>query len=244
MNTAEIASRFIRAAEIDRSTREHVGPAPLRAQQLPYTHDWIDKAGWRKEVGDKLDPKADLLADERRRFWEDGDAAPTAEKLSAVQATFDWLTLLDNDGERRALLAWARSKVGGKSFRRWCHAVEGIHPETGRRRKDRALAKIEAEVIRRAMQNDGSREIRVLLPEAEIDDISDTLAEDARAAEPGLTGLNSWAAPDTFQPFIVVEEIDRHGLPRRTIPTDQAAFSWARKRNEARRQREKRKRAA
>ena len=33
MNTAEIASRFIRAAEIDRITREHVGPAPLRAQQ-------------------------------------------------------------------------------------------------------------------------------------------------------------------------------------------------------------------
>jgi hypothetical protein len=32
------------------------------AQQPPYVHTYTDKLGWCKEVGDKLDPKADPLA--------------------------------------------------------------------------------------------------------------------------------------------------------------------------------------
>lgn len=226
MNIGDIAEWFIRSAEIDRCTREHVGPASLRAQSLPYVHDWADKAGWRKEPGDKLHAGADPLAEERKAFWERIGIMPTAAELSALDAIYEWLTGIGDDRERRALLAWARSKVGGKSFRRWCFQVEGIHPETGRRRKDRALAKIQARFSGRPMQHDETREIRVLLPGREIGDLSATIAEDVGQRE----GLNRWAANDAFSPF---------------IPNEPAsAFSWAAKRNEARRQREARKRKA
>jgi hypothetical protein len=33
MNIGEIAEKFIRAAEVERASHEHVGPAALRAQQ-------------------------------------------------------------------------------------------------------------------------------------------------------------------------------------------------------------------
>jgi hypothetical protein len=142
MNIGDIANIFIRAAEIDRNSREHVGPGALRAQQLPYVHDWNDKAGWRKEPGDKLAKGEDPLAEERKAFWERLASMPTAAEISAVEKIFDWLIATNDDAERRALWAWARAKAGGKSFRRWCFQVEGIHPETGRRRKDRALQRI------------------------------------------------------------------------------------------------------
>lgn len=223
MNIGDIQERFIRAAEIDRNTREHVGPAPLRAQQLPYVHDWLDKAGWRKEVGDKLEAKADPYADERKAFWERVSNMPTSAELSQLSVVFDWLVAVGNEPERRALLAWARSKAGGKSFRRWCFKVEGIHPETGRRRKNRALEKIRVQVARRAMQNDGNREIRVLSFGHEISDLSDTIAEDVGERDK----LNSWLAPGAFAADTSPETFD---------------FSWADKRNERRRQQEARRR--
>lgn len=65
MNIGEIAERFIRAAEIERASHEHVGPVALLAQQLPYVHTYTDKLGRLKEVGDKLGPNADPLAEER-----------------------------------------------------------------------------------------------------------------------------------------------------------------------------------
>lgn len=78
---------------------------------------------------------------------------PTAHEIAELEALHDWLITVGNETERRALLAWARSKVGGKSFRRWCFQVEGIHPETGRRREDRALEQIAAVLCGRTVQN-------------------------------------------------------------------------------------------
>jgi hypothetical protein len=219
LNIGEIAERFIRAAEVERAMQIHVGPMPLRAQQLPYVHDYADKAGWRKEPGDKLIAGADPLAEERKAFWERLGVMPSAHELAELDSLYDWLTSTDDDGERRALLAWARSKVGGKSFRRWCFMVEGIHPETGRRRKDRALAKIHAYLSGRTMQHDENAEIRVLQGGAEIGDVSDTFGEDAGKRD----GLDHWLSPDAFT---------------RDFSLDQADFSWAAKRNERRRQRE------
>ncbi|TGT76738.1 MULTISPECIES: hypothetical protein [unclassified Mesorhizobium] len=225
MNLGEIAELFIRAAEIDRNTHEHVGPAALRAQQLPYVHSWSDKLGWRKEVGDKLDPKADLLAEERKAFWERVASMPTAAELSLIDSMFDWLKVTDDDAERRALWAWARSKAGGKSFRRWCFQVEGIHPETGRRRKDRAIQRISDHLAgKRHLHNDRAQ-IRVLQVVPQISDISATLAEDVGQRD----GLNSWLADDAFAPFMVGIKDD---------------FSWAAKRNERRRQQAAKQRAA
>lgn len=68
MNEGEIAELFIRAAEVERSSREHVGPAPLRAQKLPRVDDFPDKLNWRKEPGAKLEKGADPLTEERKRF--------------------------------------------------------------------------------------------------------------------------------------------------------------------------------
>jgi hypothetical protein len=225
MNIGEIAERFIRAAEVERASREHVGPSPLRAQQLPYVHTYIDKLGWRKEHGDKLAKGADPLAEERKLFWERMGMMPTAAELRELDGLYDLLMIVEDDGQRRALLAWARSKVGGKSFRRWCFAVEGIHPETGRRRKDRALARISASLVRSGMQNSESDCSPLLHSGPEISDVSDTVDDDAGKRE----GLNSWAADDAFQPFLD------------SIAHD---FSWAAKRNERRRQREAQKRKA
>jgi len=223
MNIGEIAERFIRAAEIERASHEHVGPAPLRAQQLAYVHTYSDKLGWRKEVGDKLDPKADPLADERKAFWERIGIMPTAQELSELEALHEWLMSVGNDSERRALLAWARSKVGGKSFRRWCFKVEGIHPNTGRTRKDRALAQISAILVRNASQHSGSAQIRLLQDPPQISDVSDITGDDIGERD----CLNSWIADGAFAKILSSEHDD---------------FSWAAKRNEIRRQREQQRR--
>ncbi|WP_376703396.1 hypothetical protein RQ479_29780 [Mesorhizobium sp. ISC25] len=171
MNIGEIAERFIRAAEIERASHEHVGPAALRAQLLPYVHTYTDKLGWRKEVGDKLDPKADPLAEERTAFWDRIVTMPSAQELSEHEVLHEWLLAVGNEKERRALLAWARSQVGGKSFRSWCFKVEGIHPNTGRDRKNRALQQIAAILARRTSQNSESAEIRLLHHTHEIRDV-------------------------------------------------------------------------
>jgi len=223
MNIGEIAERFIRAAEIERASHEHVGPAPLRAQQLAYVHTYSDKLGWRKEIGDKLDPRADPLADERKAFWERIGIMPTAHELSELEALHEWLMSVGNDNERRALLAWARSKVGGKSFRRWCFKTEGIHPNTGRARKDRALAQISAILVRNASQHSGSAQIRLLQDPPQISDVSDITGDDIGERD----CLNSWIADGAFA---------------KILSSDQDDFSWAAKRNQARRQREQQRR--
>jgi hypothetical protein len=165
----------------------------------------------------------DPLAEQRKAFWERIGIMPTARELAELEALHDWLTAVGNEQNRRALLAWARSKVGGKSFRRWCFQVEGIHPETGRRRKDRALEQISAILGGRTSQNSENWEIRGLHSGHEIADVSDTIAEDAGKRE----GLNSWAADDAFTSFLADTKHD---------------FSWAAKRNERRRQQEARRR--
>lgn len=226
LNIGEIADLFVRAAEIDRNSHEHVGPGALRAQQLPYVHDFADKAGWRKEHGDKLPKGADPYAEERKAFWERIAAMPTAAEISAIDALFDWLMAASDDAERRALWAWARAKAGGKSFRRWCFKVEGIHPETGRRRKDRALQRISDNLAGKRDLHEQTAEIKVLSCGGQISDVSATLGEDAGERD----HLNSWMADSAFSPFMEQEP--------------QSAFSWAAKRNEMRRQREARRKAA
>lgn len=239
MNVGEIAEKFIRAAEVDRATREHVGPAPLRAQSLPYVHDQVDMNGWGKSPlhriikkgkliqGDWLDAKDDPLAEERKAFWERLGVIVTAEEMRELDGLYDLLMMVDDEGERRALLAWSRAKAGGKAFRRWCFKVEGIHPETGRRRKDRALARISAKLVRSDVQNYENDASDMLHCGPEISNSVDTLDEDAGKRD----GLNNWAADGAFSSVFSDSAVD---------------FSWAQKRNERRRQRKaaKRKREA
>ncbi|MBE1208128.1 hypothetical protein [Aminobacter carboxidus] len=223
MNIGDIAEHFIRAAEIDRATREHVGPALVRSLPLPYVHSRADKNGWGKEDGDQLVDGADPLAEERKAFWERIGVLPSAHEITELEAIHDWLTSVGNDKERRALLAWARSKVGGKSFRSWCFKTEGIHPNTGRDRKNRALEQIAAILARKGSHNSETGDSGELLRTHEIDDVSHTIAEDAGERDT----LNSWLADGAFAKVLSPEFDD---------------FSWAAKRNERRRQREKQKR--
>ncbi|CAM5620818.1 hypothetical protein MAUB1S_10576 [Mycolicibacterium aubagnense] len=75
------------------------------AQQLPYVHTFADKAGWRKEIGDKLAKGEDPLAEERKLFWEGIAWRPSAAEIRAIEKLFDWLMATSDDAERRAL--WA-----------------------------------------------------------------------------------------------------------------------------------------
>ncbi|MCF6119179.1 hypothetical protein L2449_20215 [Mesorhizobium muleiense] len=90
--------------------------------------------------------------------------------------------------------------------------MEGIHPNTGRDRKNRALQQIAIILARRASQNSESAEIRLL--HHEIRDVSATITEDAGERD----SLNSWIADGAFAKILSSEHDD---------------FSWAAKRKSA-----------
>lgn len=236
MNIREIQDRLIGAETVMRELSEgRVGPAPLRAQQLPYVHTRADRNGWGKIPGEKdklLKEDGDAHALYRREFWEQFETGPSPEEVSRAISEKDWVMLVDDAGERRALQAWVSAMAGGRKFARWCKTVEHIHAETGRRRKNRAVEKILAQLSSKTDLHDENREIRVLPVGPEIGDISGTLPEGANGKE---TGLNSWASDEAFQP-IAFARID--GTKRVEIDGD---FSWSQKRNELRRQREARR---
>lgn len=245
MNIREIQDRLIDAETTMRELSEgRVGPAPLRAQQLPYVHTEADMRNWGHRRGDKrsVDPKANACRlrkedDEaysifRQEFW-DIDEGPTPEEVSLAQEIKGWVMLVDDDGERRALQAWVRAMAGGRKFARWCKNIEKISVMTGRRRKNRAVEKILAQLSGKRGLHDENGQIRVLPVTPEIGDVSGTLAEGAGGRE---TGLNSWADDDAFQPIYYT----RTGRGAE-IETD-GDFTWAKRRSEVRRQREARKR--
>lgn len=235
MNFREVQDRLIGAETIMRELSEgRVGPAPLRAQQLPYVHTRTDMNGWGKRPGetDKLRKEdGDAHAIFRREFWEQFQQDPSPSEISRAIAEKDWVMLVDDDGERRALQAWVRAQAGGQKFVRWCNNVEHIHVETGRRRKNRAISKILAQLSSKSNLHDENPDFAVLRKTPEIADISGTIPDGVNGKE---TGLNSWAADEAFRsPTIGVRtgrQID-----------DAEGFSWANKRNELRRQREARR---
>lgn len=246
MNIREIQDRLIGAETVMRELSEgRVGPAPLRAQQLPYVHSEADMRNWGHRRGDKrsADPKADACRlrkeDEeaysifRQEFWEQFDPGPTPEDVSVANHVKEWIMLVDDDGERRALQAWVRAMAGGRSFARWCKNIEHIAVMTGRRRKNRAVEKILAQLSGKRGLHDENPEIRVLPVTPEISDVSGTLTSDADGHE---TGLNSWADGEAFQPLFYTPV-----KGTRQVETD-GDFTWAKRRNEVRRQREARKR--
>ncbi|TIR87191.1 MAG: hypothetical protein E5X19_25710, partial [Mesorhizobium sp.] len=120
MNFREIQDRLIGAETIMRELSEgRVGPAPLRAQQLPYIHTRTDMNGWGKRPGetDKLRKEdGDAHAIFRREFWEQFQPDPSPAEVSRAIAEKDWILLVDNEAERRALQAWVRAQAGGQTF--------------------------------------------------------------------------------------------------------------------------------
>lgn len=213
MNAGDIAERLIQAAEIDRYSGSHVGPQQPRSLALPYTFDFADKAGW----------GAERLAEDRKAFWESLSRRPTARQVSEAEEAWSWLALVTDERQRAALAAWVHCMAyPSRHFKDWCFG-EGFHPETGRRRKDRAIACILRNLVRKPLQNIENAGFHLLLDDPEIGDIESIIEIDA----PTSHRTYSWADDQAFQPFI---EGAKH------------EFSWAERRNEIRRQREARKR--
>lgn len=239
MNIREIQDRLIGAESVMRELSEgRVGPAPLRAQQLPYAHDDGDMNGWGKKLYDKacklLKEDTDAFAILSREFWEQFDPGPSPEDVSTANQVKEWVMLVDDAGERRALQAWVRAMVGGRSFARWCRNVEHIAVMTGRRRKNRAVEKILAQLSSKPDLHDENGSEGVLPVPPEISDVSATVTEPASGHE---TGLNSWADDDAFQPIVILQSPGH----RRIVDISEADFTWAKRRNERRRQQAKKR---
>lgn len=233
MNIEEIAERLIRAAEIE-SVGNRVGPAPLRAQQLPYVHSDDDMRNWGHRRGERRsrDPLANacrlLREDEdahalyRREFFEKTEY--TARDISEAEEAQGWYALVDSEANRAALAAWVRCMADHKRlfFKDWC-AGQDITPKTGRARKNRALSSILAHLARRSVQNCNNPEYEGFPVPPENGHIEPNI-EDERAEERGVT---SWASDEAFTSY---------------FSNDPADFSWSDRRNERRRQREAKKR--
>lgn len=243
MNIREVQDRLIGAETVMRELSEgRVGPAPLRAQQLPYVHTRTDMNGWGKKPGEKdklLKEDADAHSIFRREFWEQFDPGPSPEDVSLANQVKAWVMLVDDDGERRALQAWVRAMAGGRSFARWCRNVEHIAVMTGRRRKNRAVEKILAQLSGKADLHDENGPEGVLPVTPEISDVSATVAANASGEE---TGLTSWWADDAFQPIVIQREVINEHVAVQSIDVPPSEFNWAKRRNEVRRQREAKKR--
>jgi len=210
MTREEIIELFIRAAETDRRLPDTARPARLKAQSLPYHHDKADMNGWGSE----------RLEEERAAFWEERSTRLKTSDVSDWEKANSLIILVDDESERRCLWHWAIGKAGGRPFKRWCDQ-EGIHVETGRRRKDRAISLIALALIRKPLQNNENASSGLLRAGPEIDHISVNIDEPSHTL--------TWRDDDAFSPTAVPELRD---------------FSWAEKRNEMRRQRDQRKREA
>lgn len=223
MTEGEITELFIRAAETERRL-PNIGerPEPLKAQALPFVHSYEDMAGWGKRPGQgcQLLPKDDgRLSEERERFWTEKSTKVNADAVTAWERCRNWTNMyVQRIADRRALWAWAFAKAGGRPFNDWCRRVDHIHEETGRRRKNRAIAEIAANFVTHAFAHSKKHGSVVLPDTGQITYFVDKISE----VTPPKPKTYSWMSDDCFSPVLDPEKED---------------FTWADKRNQMRRQR-------
>lgn len=152
--------------------------------------------------------------------------------VSDWELAMNLIALSASPENRRCLWAWSRAKAGclyvpiknkhgtvrpeNVSFAKWCR-LEGIHEETGRRRKTRAIEIIHQHLVRGEALNDEMWDFTLLPVGPIFEHISDTVGAGAVSEE----GRRHLMQDDAFAPFIV---------------PDDGAFDWAEARNERRRQ--------
>lgn len=205
----EIGERFIRAVQIiERLYR--VGPSRGKAAwvEAPYTQ--ADKNGWGSE----------RLAAERQAFWNSINRAPKPWEISEAEETQGWIVYVEDESERLCLVSWARCMATDGIFKDWCKR-QGIHPETGRRRKERAILRILLALSSKPLQHN-EIDLKSLLP-----DTPETGHKDVIIGEGATAWMGEGSRPMACD-----------------FDTDLDGFSWADKRNELRRQREAKKRQA
>lgn len=210
MTREEIANLFIRAAWIDSRLPDDARPKRLKGS-------WVTTAALTEEdqkkwfIKDKQDggPSQlhrgdDPMKDWWLSFWDDETREASRRDIKLLELAMELVTLVADAGNRRALWAWAKSKVGtldavekktrkskmfGKmkeikraskdvSFAAWCRS-EGIHEMTGSRRMNRAIAVIEQYIVRGSSQNGQSGCFGVLPVGPVFEHISDTPEADA-----------------------------------------------------------------
>lgn len=210
MTGRDIGERFIRAIEISIRSFSAAGPrVSSRAAWIEYPYTQADKNGW----------GAVRLAEERKDFWVTM-RAPSARDISEAEETQGWLSHVTDESERRCLTAWAWCAARKRFFKDWCKE-EGIHPETGRRRKERAILRILLFLGCKPLQHN-EIDVSALLPDAP--EISDKHAIIAEAA-------THWRDTDA-KPMACY------------FDTDHSGFDWSAKQNVRRRQREARRKQA
>lgn len=209
MTGRDIGERFIRAVQIMEGLYS-IGPHQGRSAwpDSPYTQ--ADKNGWGSE----------RLADERKAFWNTLNRSPRPWEVTQAEETLGWLSMVSCERERTCLTSWARCMATKRYFKDWCRQ-QGIHPETGRRRKERAILRILLGLDCRTLQHNKI-------------DVSDLLPDTPETGHKSVNmdeGARKWMAPEA-KPL------------RCYFDTDLEGFDWAAKRNELRRQREERRKKA
>lgn len=201
----EIGERFIRAVQIMEGLY-HVGPGGGSGSWMAIPYTQADKNGWGSE----------RLAAERQAFWNSINNSPRPWEVTEAEETMGWLSYVDKQDERLCLAAWARCMATDSIFKDWCK-LSDIHPETGRRRKERAILRILLHFNRKAVQH-SEIDVMALLP--------DEAQSGHKGVSIGEEGLKHWltegARPTTLH-----------------FDTDLInCFDWAEKQKARRRQRD------
>ncbi|ASY62505.1 hypothetical protein SJ05684_c10470 [Sinorhizobium sojae CCBAU 05684] len=179
MTPEEIEELFIRGAEIDRRLPDTARPARLKAQAMPYVHDFDDMLGW----------GTDRLIEERQAFWDARSTRMQTKDVAIWEECMNLIVLVSRERDRRCLWAWSRSKAGGMPFNRWCKDIEHIHRNYGNECRRRASTEITAHLLRNALIDIHNSENSALQDTPEIGD---------KSANIGETRTYSWMAPDAF----------------------------------------------
>jgi hypothetical protein len=158
------------------------------------------------------------LAAERQAFWNSLNHAPKRWEISQAEETQTWLRFVDDENERLCLVSWARCMASNAFFQDWCRS-QRISRETGRRRKERAILRIMLGLDCKVLQHNEIDLSSLLQDQGEISDIDANIGEGATA---WMSTKNRPMACD--------------------FDSDLSNFDWARKQNERRRAREKKKR--
>ncbi|WP_267550349.1 hypothetical protein [Rhizobium rhizogenes] len=213
MNAMEIANLFIKAAIVDRRLPIQARPARLKGSWVPFVHTEEDvKSRIRTNLTfgqfkENLHPDEDPFNEWLFNMFDEDNQRLKPEDIADWERANELITLVSDEGNRRALLHWALSKAdnifvtrsakkrktrkgqfgtvgmpSGKTskgtFASWCRA-EGIHEMTGSRRKDRAIAIIEQQLIRGISPNTETEGFGVLPVGPVFEHIADTVAADA-----------------------------------------------------------------
>lgn len=116
MSPEQIIELFLKAAEADQKLPNTARPKALRSLDLGYVTEYADDQ-----------PRREQLSRNDVGLWE---------------AALETIKLCEDEGQRRALWAWARSKAGGMSLAKWARTVEHVHPETASRRAKACITRI------------------------------------------------------------------------------------------------------